>query len=495
MPATLSDGASGKSPARFELPLVVDLDGTLLVTDSYSETFVSALFNRPLVAIQAIEKLIFRGKAASKQVLAEGTDLDLETLPLRKELVDFLRDEEARGRSVNLATAADRNIAEAVAARLGLFSSVHASENDHNLKGARKAERLKTVFPQGFVYAGDCRADFPIWKQAAGAIVVSSDKKLLGEVSASGVPIERVFDAPPSGFRPWLKAARPHQWAKNILVMVPILLGLRNLSVSGALSAFVAMMILCVLASLTYMLNDIVDLSADRLHWSKSRRPFASGVLPVEYGLVAAGLGIPMLLGLGFWMSPGIGLVLLAYLLLTLAYSLRLKRVPILDVTILATLFTLRLALGVVAAGQEWSVWLLSFSMFFFFSLAIAKRHTELLRAATSGAGHSESGIVYGRGYHIEDNDVTLVYGAGASIASIVILVLYLTEEVLSRPLFEHPQYLWFEPLAVFLWTARVWLLSHRGQMTDDPLLFALKDRTSLAIGLAVAISLGLALI
>jgi len=489
MLAGIADGTPLGQQEQVQLPLVVDLDGTLLVTDSYFETFISALFHRPLVALSSVATLVLRGKAASKQVLAERTNLDFATLPLRKELVDFLRGEEARGRSVNLATAADRTVAEAVAARLDFFDSVHASENNHNLKGARKAERLKAVFPEGFVYAGDSRADFPIWEQAASAIVVSSDRGLLRKVSDSGIPIERVFEAPFGGLRSWVKVARPHQWAKNVLVFVPILLGLQTLTFNDAFLALGAMATLCILTSLTYILNDIADLSSDRSHWSKSTRPFASGALPVEYGLVAATVWIPIVLGLGFALSPAIGLGLTTYVALTLAYSFYLKRVPILDVTVLATLFTLRLLLGVIAADQAWSVWLLSFSMFLFFSLAIAKRHAELLRAAESGIGHSESGKVNGRGYHIEDSGVTLVYGAGSSIASIIILVLYLTQEVFTRSLFAHPQFLWFTPVAVFLWTARVWLLAHRGQMADDPLLFALKDRISLALGAGVAIS------
>ncbi|MBV8662505.1 MAG: UbiA family prenyltransferase, partial [Hyphomicrobiales bacterium] len=410
-------------------------------------------------------------------------------LPLNEPLVDYLKGEAARGRAIHLATAADRSIAEAVARRLDLFASVHASEDGHNLKGPHKAERLRENFPEGFVYAGDCGADLPVWRAAAGAVVVSADAGLTSQVEAAGVPIERVFAPQSGGWGAWRRAARPHQWAKNAMVMVPVALGFHLLTAGEALAAVAELILLCALASLTYMLNDIADLEADRRHWTKSKRPFASGALPVEQGLAAATIGIPVLLALGFLLSPGVGLCLFAYLALTLAYSFGLKRAPMLDVTVIATLFTLRLALGMTAAGQIWAPWLLTFSMFFFFSLAIAKRHTELLRAAASGAGHSDDGMVHGRGYHVEDNDVTMAFGVAASIASIVILVLYLTQEVFVRAQYAHPEWLWFAPATVFLWTSRVWLLAHRGQMTDDPVIFALKDRISLALGAVVAVA------
>lgn len=487
MDAELRDRGVAAGDEAEVLPLVVDMDGTLLRTDTLYESFIAVIFSRPVDAFAASASLFTGGVAAYKRRLADLTDLDCETLPLRETLVEYLRAEVGRGRPVHLATAADRSIAEAVAARLEFFASVHASENGHNLKGSNKAALLRERFPQGFVYAGDSGADLAVWKHSAGAVVVSSDEGLLRRVREGGTPIERVFAAPSGGLRAWVKAARPHQWAKNALVMVPVVLGFHTLTARDALSAVAAMGLLCLLASLTYLLNDLADLAADRRHWSKSKRPFASAALPVERGLVAAAVGIPLLVGLGFWISLGTGLCLLAYLALTLAYSFGLKRIPMLDVTVIAALFTLRLALGMTAAGQTWAPWLLTFSMFFFFSLAIAKRHTELLRAAETGSGHSEDGKVHGRGYHVEDNDVTLAFGVGASIASIVILVLYLMDEVFVRAQYAHPQWLWLAPVAVFLWTTRIWLLSHRGQMTDDPVIFALKDRISLALGAVLA--------
>ena len=483
MDAELRERGGAPSADAQTLPLVVDMDGTLLRTDTLYECFAAALFRRPVDTALVTARLVADGVAVYKQRLSDIAELDCATLPLNEPLVEYLKSEAALGREVHLATAADRSLAEAVAERLDLFASVHASEDGHNLKGARKAERLREAFPDGFVYAGDCAADLAVWRQAAGAVVVSADAGLARRVGDIGVPIERVFAPPAATWRAWMKAARPHQWAKNALVMVPVVLGFHLLTLRDALSAVAAMALLCALASLTYMLNDIADLAADRRHWTKSKRPFASGALPLERGLAVAAIGIPVLLGLGFWISAGAGLCLAAYLTLTLGYSFGLKRVPMLDVTVIATLFTLRLALGMTAAGQVWSPWLLIFSMFFFFSLAIAKRHTELLRAAASG----HDGMVHGRGYHVEDNEVTMTFGVGASIASIVILVLYLTEEVFVHAQYPHPQWLWAVPPMVFLWTTRVWLLSHRGQMTDDPVIFALRDRISLALGVVLA--------
>ena len=292
------------------------------------------------------------------------------------------------------------------------------------------------------------------------------------------------------GLRAWGKAARLHQWSKNALVLVPVALGWPQLSKAGLFAAVAAMLLLCGLASLTYMLNDIADLEADRQHWSKKNRPFAAGHLKVRDGVVAAAIGIPVLLVLGWLIAPAVALVLAAYVALTLAYSLGLKRVPLLDGFVIGSLFTLRLTLGVAAAKMEWSAWLLTFSMFFFFSLTMAKRHTELLRAAEAGQTAQR-----GRGYVNGDRDIVLGFGICAAMGSILILALYLIDEVFPAGLYPLPGFLWVWPAAVFLWVGRIWVLAHRGQMTDDPVVFALTDKISLGLGAAVAAGFLLALL
>jgi 4-hydroxybenzoate polyprenyltransferase len=288
----------------------------------------------------------------------------------------------------------------------------------------------------------------------------------------------------------WIKAFRIHQWSKNALVLVPIALGLHLVTPSGIAAAVVAMLLLCANASLTYCVNDILDIEADRAHWSKRNRPFASGALSVREGALVCGIGIPLVIAVGAIVSPTIGVWLAVYAAVTLAYSFRLKRVPLLDTVVIASLFTIRIMLGTVAAHLPPSAWLLTFSMFFFFSLATAKRHTELLRA-----GETSSGPIEGRGYNVEDKEVTFAFGIVASVASILIIVIYLVEEVFPRGQYAQPNWLWVAPVAIFLWVGRIWMLAHRGAMTDDPVVFALRDKVSLCLGALIGIALVLALL
>jgi 4-hydroxybenzoate polyprenyltransferase len=469
--------------AALPVDLVVDLDGTLCRVDTLHETFAQALFSRPLAAVTAIFSLPLRGRARFKARMSDLASIDAHTLPLNDDLLDWLYEQREGGRRLHLATAADSAIAARVADRLQIFDSVHASENGHNLKGAAKAERLTQQFPDGFAYAGDSEADLAVWEKAASAVVVSTEGLERRLIAAGGV-VEQRFTPMRGGWRSWAKALRPHQWSKNMLALAAVLLGWPQLTTQGLFAAVAATGLLCILASLTYLLNDISDLAADRRHWSKRRRPFAAGALPVRYGLIAAIVGIPLTIALGVMISPMTGATLAAYGVLTLAYSFGLKRIPLFDAFIIGVLFTLRLVLGVVSAQLEWSVWLLTFSMFFFFSLALAKRHTEILRAAAAGEQ-----ALRGRGYLVGDRDVTLGLGLCTAMASVLLLVLYLMDEVFPAALYPAPGFLWLAPCAVFLWVGRIWLLAHRGQMTDDPVVFALKDKISLVLGATAVLS------
>lgn len=468
-------------------PLVVDMDGTFLKVDTLYESFAAAIFSRPVQAIAALRK-IPAGIAAFKSTLAGIAVPEAETLPVREDLLDYIREEHAAGRRVHLATAADERIAEQVASEYTFFDGFDASDATVNLKGTRKAARLAERFPDGYAYVGDGTVDLPVWSGAKAALVVDRGEGLPGKVAKLGTPIERVFPEQQQRLAAWWKAFRPHQWAKNALVLMPMALGWTQIDSGDALSTLLAAILLCAIASLTYCVNDIADLAADRRHWSKRNRPFASGRLPVRDGMIAAALGIPLLLVAGTLISLGVGLGLLAYVAITLAYSFGLKRVPILDTFVIATLFTLRLLIGTEAAALPPSPWLLTFSMFFF-SLAIAKRHTEILRAAEKATGK-----IGGRGYHVEDREVTLAFGIAAALASILIMVNYLMDEVFTRDVYANPAFLWAVPAVIFLWISRVWLLSHRGLMTDDPVIFALKDRLSIGLGAIVLLAFILAI-
>jgi 4-hydroxybenzoate polyprenyltransferase/phosphoserine phosphatase len=474
--------------ARTALPLVVDLDGTLLRIDTLYELFVLGIFTRPVRTLWSLFALK-NGKAAFKRRLSAIAQLDVGSLPVREELLAYLRQEAAAGREIHLATAAGQAVAAAVAERFSIFRSVQATDDDVNLKGPRKAERLKELFPSGFVYAGDSRADLPVWHGASAAIIVSANPELSAAVQSAGVPIECAFDKRPNQLSAWIRAIRPHQWMKNAIVLVPVVLGWRDITVAALATTFAMLALLCVVASLTYLVNDMADLTADRKHWSKRRRAFASGAIPVRDGLLVVGIALPVACIMGLWISPLAGICLISYVVVTLGYSFGWKRIPLFDTFIIALLFTIRILIGIAAAKLVPSAWLLTFSMFFFFSLALAKRHTEILRVAEHHLQKLE-----GRGYQLRDDNLTLTFGISASMASIVIVVIYLVEEVFARAIYTTPAWLWVAPISIFLFTCRIWVLAHRGRMTDDPVAFALRDRVSVGLGLLVAVAILLAL-
>ena len=474
--------------ARTALPLVVDLDGTLLRVDTLYELFVLGLFARPVQTLLSLFALK-NGIAAFKHRLSGIAQLDVGSLPVHEELLAYVKQEAAAGREIHLATAAEQAVAAGVAERFSIFQSVQGTDHEVNLKGSRKAERLKGLFPGGFVYAGDSRADLPVWQSASAAIIVSANPALGAAVQSAGIPVERTFSKKPHRSRAWLRALRPHQWAKNAIVLVPVALGWRDVTLASLATTLAMLALLCVVASLTYLVNDMADLSADRKHWSKRRRPFASGAISLRDGLLVVGFALPVACVLGLWISPLAGICLVSYVVVILGYSFGWKRIPLFDTFIIALLFTIRILIGIAAAKLPPSAWLLTFSMFFFFSLALAKRHTEILRAAEHDLQKLE-----GRGYQLRDDSLTLTFGISASMASIVIVVIYLVEEVFARDIYSTPAWLWIAPISIFLFSCRIWVLAHRGRMTDDPVAFALRDGISISLGVFVAIGILLAL-
>jgi len=471
------------------LPIIVDLDHTYLRVDSLYELFATALFSKPVQTLLSLF-LLTRGMAAFKCRLAEIAKLDPESLPVRGEFVSYLEKQSSLGRDIHLATAAHISIARGIAPEAKLFKSIYGTTPGMNLKGTAKARQLSEAFPDGFVYAGDSAADIPVWRAARAAIVVSSDRKLANDLLTSGIHIEQTFIDPPASLASWWQAFRPHQWTKNLLVFVPLILSARDVTLTGFLTTFAVMILLCGVASLTYIVNDIADVAPDRKHWTKRHRPFASGDIPIRDGLIAACCGLPIFLLAGFLISPPAAACLICYTAITLGYSFGCKRIPLFDAFLIALLFTIRVFIGTVTASLAVSFWLLAFSMFFFFSMALAKRHTEILRAA--GHGLSE---IEGRGYRIEDAVLTLVMGLSSAMAAIVLVVIYMVDEVFARRmLYAEPAWLWVAPMAIFLFVCRIWILSHRGRMMDDPVAFALRDRTCLALGACVAAAIMLAI-
>lgn len=389
-----------------------------------------------------------------------------------------------RGRTVHLVTAANEILAHQIAKRFDFIDRVLASDESHNLKGANKALRLAAEFPSGFIYAGDNAADLPVWQIATETIVTGASPSVLRKACSIREPLA-IFPRT-DRWQALRKSMRVHQWVKNSLVFVPLVLG-GAFSPHAITSTLLAFLALSLAASGTYILNDLLDLDDDRRHWTKRNRPLASGALPIPHGI---GLGL-VTLGLGFGLAALAGATTLvglaAYVVVTLTYSFKLKRIAIIDVLTLAGLFTSRLAIGAAAAQITASPWLLTFAMFLFLSLSLAKRYTEISRAAKKGQNAS------GRGYVADDAPMVMALGVGSLVASILVFVLYLTQEAFVAAHLATPKLLWLFPPALFLLAARIWLFSGRGELDDDPVAFAVKDRTSLAILGALGIVVGAA--
>jgi 4-hydroxybenzoate polyprenyltransferase len=460
-------------------PLYVDLDGTVVSTDLLYESFVSAVKASPWVALQSFAWLL-QGRARLKEELAARASIDVSTLPYRAAVIEFLRGERSRGRHIVLTTASWVTLAEAVARHLGLFDEVLATSRDGNLKGEAKAARIAERSAAGcFDYLGDSAADLHVWRHCRQAYVVEAgdrlSRRIPGDIPVTRVPPREVERSARSAA---VRALRPHQWAKNLLLFVPLVTAHRLAEAAGFVSACWAFAAFCLVASGAYILNDLLDLPADRAHPSKRLRPFASGELGIPEGLVMVAGCLLAAVGIATMLPPLFRAALATYLALTVAYSLVLKRKSILDVLSLAGLYTLRIVAGTFAIAAALSFWLLAFAMFIFFSLALVKRYAELA-ALEDEATHAP-----GRGYAGRDLEVVLAIGTASAMVSALVLALYINGET-AKELYQRPEVLWLLCPTLLYWISRIWLLAARGQMHEDPVLFAVRDRASWLVAAA----------
>lgn len=466
-------------------PLAVDLDGSLIHSDLLLESFLLLIKRNPLYLL-LVPFWLLQGKAALKRAIASRVQLNAAALPYNAPFVAWLREQRAQGRALWLCTASDAALAQPVADHLGLFDGVLASDGQRNLSGRNKAAELMARFGEkGFDYCGNAPVDVAVWQRAGAAVVVNGNEALARRAEAVA-PVAARFDAPRVGLRVWLKALRVHQWAKNALIFVPMLAAhqLDGGTLGQALLAFVAFS-LC--ASSVYLLNDMLDLEADRQHHSKCNRPFAAGKLSLLAGIGLAPVLLALALGLA-WLLPirFVG-VLVVYYVATLAYSFALKRVVMVDVLALAGLYTIRIVAGSAATGIELSFWLLIFAIFIFLSLAIVKRYAELYAMREQGKLTAQ-----GRGYQVDDMSLLQSLGAASGYLSVLVLGLYINSPDKSM-LYTHSKLIWLLVPIMLYWVSRVWMLTHRGQMHDDPLVYALRDPASIVTGIAAAAVLALA--
>lgn len=454
------------------VPLFVDLDGTLVKTDLLIESAFFLLKKQPWMFLAMLYWLAF-GKARLKEEIAMRSALDFNVLPLQRDFVEYLNNEARQGRTLYLATASDRRLAEPVAERLGIFKQVLASDGLRNLKGTRKLEAiLACCNGSAFDYAGNERVDLAIWAKARQAIIVNPDNGVVAATRKRGYEIERVFDDRPPTAKTWMRALRIHQWAKNVLLGVPILTA-HAFTLTAFTKIAMAFTAFGLVASATYLLNDLLDLVSDRHHPRKCKRPFAAGDIGLASGILVMIILFGSGFGLALQLSDHFLFTLLAYLGLTISYSFYFKKVMLIDVLLLASLYTIRIVAGAYAIEVPLSSWLLGFSMFIFLSLALIKRCTELMAMQ-----HLSRETMKGRDYQVSDYPMLCTIGVAAGYISILVLALFISGSG-SVGKYTNPVFLWLLCPLMAYWVSRLWLKTSRGEMHDDPLVFSLKDRAS----------------
>ena len=461
-----------------EPTLFVDLDGTLIKSDLLIESFFALALRDPR-CLFLMPFWLARGKAHLKGKIAERVDMAPELLPYNAEFLGFLKAEAGRGRTLILATASDQRLAQKVADHLGIFDGVLASDGRSNMSGERKLTAMRDAVGGGsFDYAGNAKVDLEIWPHARQAILVNPEAGV--ETGARRVAtVSKVFDDVKPGLMPYLKAMRVHQWLKNLLVFVPLLMAHAWGSGMAILHAVLAFLAFGLCASSVYLLNDLLDLPSDRAHPRKRKRPFAAGDIPLLHGLWMMPLLLVGGLALAAFLPAMFIVSLLAYLATTLAYSLYLKSYVLIDVMILAGLYTLRVICGAFAIGSTLTFWLLAFSMCIFLSLALVKRCSELISLAKIDRLNAT-----GRDYHAGDLAYLTNMGTASGYLSVLVLALFINSpEVAAR--YAHPQGLWLLCPLLLYWVSRLWLKTGRGEMHDDPIVFTLKDRGSRFVILA----------
>ena len=452
--------------------LYVDLDGTVIKTDLLFESILLLLKKNFFLAL-LVPVWLLKGKANLKHQLSKRVHIPVELLPLNTEFHDYLKEEVERGRNIVLISASNQLPVRQVGDYLGLFIDAMGSDEDHNLKSKSKVTRILQLDPAGgFIYAGNSKADIAVWSEASEAILVNCKRSLAKSLQHGNENIQH-FDVPQPALKKCWQAIRPHQWLKNALIFLPLILSHQLDQSNLLLQSCVAFLSFSFVASSVYLLNDMLDLNSDRQHRSKSRRPFASGDLSLVYGY----LGVPVMLALGFlialWLPSGFFPILLSYWLVTTLYSLRLKSLFLIDVLTLASLYTWRIIAGAAAISVITTYYLFAFSFFLFLGLAIVKRYTEYLNLRNQGKSSIE-----GRSYGVENLQALATIGGSSNLLAVMVFAFYINAPATTE-LYSNPLLLWaICPLLLYpLW--RIWAFARRGELNEDPVLFALTDRRS----------------
>jgi 4-hydroxybenzoate polyprenyltransferase/phosphoserine phosphatase len=458
-------------------PIVVDLDGTLIRSDVLVESGFAFLKSAPHRFYQLFNWFANGGKSVLKSRLAENARLDVTVLPYDRQVIEWLNEERAAGRTLALATASHEHFAARIAEHLGIFDKVFATSEQLNLSAQIKRDTLVAEYGEkGFDYAGNSLDDVSVWQAADRAYVVNPLTGVERAARKHG-NVERVFKNRPFPLKVWARSLRLHQWLKNLLIFIPLLAGHHIASLPLVTFALVAFLTFGMCASSVYLLNDLLDLEDDRHHPVKCHRPLASGAMPLIWGVIL----VPVLLVAAFAIASAFlplhfCAVLFAYYGLTLAYSIALKRRVMVDVVMLAALYTTRIVAGAAAISVPLTFWLLAFSMFLFLSLALVKRYAELHAMQKDGRANMR-----GRGYLPSDLPLLSSFGVASGFLSVLVLALYIQNPD-TATLYRHPQAIWLSCPLLLYWVSRTWIITHRGNMNEDPIVFAARDLTSLVV-------------
>jgi 4-hydroxybenzoate polyprenyltransferase len=465
-------------------PLVVDLDGTLIRSDLLVETFFSAFGHRPGIIVPALGALA-RGKSALKELLAANAELDPARLPYNDAVLTLIQEARDAGQPIYLASASNWRLVKAVADHLGLFDGWMGSDTENNLSGHRKADLLVERFGSGgFDYVGNDRVDLAVWQHAAHAITIGASARVRSALERSHTDV-RHLETPAPRLRAWLKLMRIHQYAKNGLLLVPLLTA-HAFNLHALSNALLGIIAFCLCASSVYVLNDLIDINADRAHPTKHLRPLASGTVPIMQAVGAVALLLTASLGVSLSISPGFVAILVGYYALTTAYSFVLKRKMLIDVVALASLYTIRVIAGAIAIDVSVSEWLLGFSVFIFMSLALIKRYIELAVRLDLGMLDPTN-----RNYKLGDLQIVAVMAAAAGFNAVTVLALYISSPDV-HVLYREPRVLWLLCVVIMYWIGRMLLMAHRRWVPEDPIVFAVRDRVSLVtLGACLLIVLG----
>lgn len=453
-------------------PLCIDCDGTLIHTDLLLEGALKLIKKKPWL-LALLPLWLIKGKAYLKRRIADQVEFNWALLPYCQEIIALSKSAIASGRKVVLVSASPAPWVEGIAQHTGLFHDT-MSTRAINLAGSSKAKALVDAYgDKGYDYAGNSNADIPVWKHAHNGFIVSDNQRLIAKAKTY-TEISDIYAPPKATALAYLKAIRVHQWLKNLLVLVPLFAAHQVLNPQTLATVVLAFFAFSFCASSVYVLNDLLDLEADREHIRKRNRPFASGVIPVQNGTLLAPILLVAAAGVCVWLPSSFGVVLTFYFFLTLLYSFWLKKQVIVDVMLLASLYTLRIIAGAAAANIVPSFWLLAFSMFIFLSLAIVKRYSELSISLKKNKKKAA-----GRGYIIEDLPVLSSLGAASGMASVLVLALYINDQETLK-LYPKNLWLWLAPPILLYWVSRLWIKTCRDEVDDDPVVFAVKDWQSL---------------